>query len=305
MVLNLLPLVVLAASLVAGGVLLRRHLPRRAGGAAGVTGMACVRCGAPAVSMAPDSFNCPGCGHDVRETGLADPAAHLSLRPLWEAMLYTIAVLILALLTTGLAASAVPASTRIFSSSSLGTPRSRTYVGVEVARLDAGPFESPDGWRWEATADLSLLDGRAAFFDASGPPTRWAATGPDGNEVASGKVLDEQAVLQWFGAACLDGEDELLRSEARDVLRALRPARDEDPALHAGSAMDSMAFASRGTRSNTEVVRNEWAAPAVSAAWSLIWVAGLWVVLRVSARRHRKPAEAVATVAAPAAGAAS
>src|SRR4051812_10156302 len=126
MVLSLTPLLVFIGLLVIAGLLLRRYLPRP--GAA--LGVSCVRCGTPAMALAPDSFRCPGCRHDVREAGLVPARGKSPTTPLWTVMLYTLAVLIVALITIGVAMRAAPRVEGVSSEATFAAPHSRAYAHV-------------------------------------------------------------------------------------------------------------------------------------------------------------------------------
>ena len=298
MFLSLAPLVVSAASLVIAAVLLCRRLPRPGE----VLGVSCVRCGMPAAALAHDSFVCPGCGRDVREAGLAPARGRSPTRPFWTVTAYTVAVLVVAPITAAVAEQAAPRVEAVTSEATFAAPRSRAYAGVVVTTASSGPPGAPHDWTSQTLAELTALDGRATLLEIERPPGRWRITADDGRTVEQGQALDEEAVLRWYRAAGLDTGDPRVRSEVADVLPNLaeppRQMRTESPPLRVAPGMG---FDSRGARSGSSSGRVTRIAPVVVAGWSVVWVLGLWTLLRPARAGATKPTPSAPSVS-PAAG---
>jgi hypothetical protein len=287
MVLVLTPLLVFVTSLVVSGLLLRRYLPRP--GAA--LGVSCVRCGTPAAAMAPDSFVCPGCGHDVREAGLAPARGKSPTKPLWTVILYTLAVLIAALITTDVAVQAAPRVQGSSSQAMFAAPQSRAYAGVSVTAAASGRQQAPQDWEWDVLGELLALDGRATLLEVEGPPLRWRVIADDGRIIEQGQSLDEDAVLGWYRAAGIDTDNSRVQTEASAVLARVQDLsqgpRASPRQLRAGvgAGFDSVSTGSSSGGGRPPA----WVAPAVSAGWAALWVLGVWAILRPRRRRVEEP----------------
>src|SRR5438034_6929867 len=187
--LHLASLLAIAGCLGAGGLLRCRYLPRP--GTATV--MACVRCGMPAAAIA-EPFTCPGCGHDVRETGLAPARGRSPVRPLLAALAYTAVVLVVAMISSAVLVQKVPREQRSFMEASLAGPLSQAYAGVELALSGSEPEGQPSNGTWEVVADLSGRDGRMTSLEARGPYPKWVIITSDGQRLNVGDAAYDRAV---------------------------------------------------------------------------------------------------------------
>jgi hypothetical protein len=282
---NFLALLTFLAVAALAAVLLMRRLPRAAARATGET--VCLGCGTPARRLAPDSFRCPVCRHDVRELGLAAPKPGAFAGPLWRVITFSVILCGLVLLAAMLITESLP-KVEYFSADadlwSQGQPYRRLVL---IASGKRGPRR--EHFVGEIDADLFLENGDLFTLEIQSPPLRYRVIGPAGGEAVpwtAGNLLDESIILHWTAAAGLNTNDPDTLSIARQVHIKLREILG--PSLPPLPPLPRVAGGSSGTGSSSSGSAGppEYVAPIAVITGSLVWLAGVWVILR---RRTGEP----------------
>jgi hypothetical protein len=181
----------------AAGVVIVRMLRRAAAGAA--CGPVCLRCGEPAASFM--SFDCPRCGHDVREAGVGVPrtgSVHLTLAHLLLATFCLIATA--AVVTAALRAAATPH--QFFNLSRLEVTAAPPPLGTWTSRIE---MTAVGDWVQEGPAvdvdlyaDLHLSDGGLSVLHVSVPDRSCSWTLPGADRAQPQGRLTRELFDQWL-----------------------------------------------------------------------------------------------------------
>ena len=284
----LFALIVTAAALGAGLVILSRLLPRP-----GVAlRLVCVRCGAAAEAL--QSFTCPGCGHDVRGMGLARSRGRSPTEPFCSVVVFTRVLLFLLMVGTGAVAGLTPTLRRFDKSITL-TSFSSPVAIVELEVSGIGPAISPRVRDATLSADLYTTEGICVPLRFDGRTGRWTLGDAAGAaSVVSGEGLDEALAMRWAAKAGLDTADPRVADAAVEAVREGRRLLGLDP--------DSLPLRGFGTHFNNRSGNStaSYVRPRVGAAIVLLfgataWVAGLWLILRPRAAQPFRKRWGVAT----------
>jgi hypothetical protein len=287
LILNLLAIFVFFAVVVAGAMLIWQRLPRGAMGAVGEP--LCLACGTRARELLADSFLCPACGRDVRDLGLAAGKRRAFAEPFWRLIAFTIVLCIVALVTTSVVLGTASPVFHV-SSESIHSGDGKTFQRMDLALSGKqsgaqGPLEG------ELDADLLSVGGNLVTLEIHSPSLRYEVLDDTGHALVplSQGSFDESAILRWMTAAKMDTADPQVRGKARaiyhEICRMLKVTPQALPPLEIGST----AGASSGSYSNSEGPPT-YLMPPCLMAWSVAWLAGTWLILRV-ARRKASPAD--------------
>jgi hypothetical protein len=270
---TLFALVVTAAALAAGLVILYRLLPRP-----GVAlRLVCVRCGVAAEAL--QSFTCPGCGHDVREMGLARSRGRSPTAPFWTVVVFTLVLLFLLMVGTGAVASLTPTLRRFETSLTLSSSSSPIAI-VELEVSGIGPAFNRRHQDTSLSAELYTTEGTCVPLRFDGRTGRWTLGDAAGAaSVESGEGLDEALAMRWAAKAGLDPADPRVADAAVEAVLEAR--------ANVGLAVGALRhrgygthFNSRSGNSTASYVRPRGAATLVFLFGATAWVMGLWLILR-------------------------
>jgi hypothetical protein len=278
MLLDVLALLVWIAVAVAGASVLRVRLPRAD---AALTGQpVCLVCGTPGRRLPADSFQCPGCGRDVRARGLAARKAGAFAGPFWRGVVFSAALCAVAPLVTSLLILALPRLEYISEYASVwGSGQEYRHLEfTAVGRRSADPPQ-PRPLEGEVHADLFLTNGEVFTLEIQCPALRYRILDTSGREKSTWSragAFDRWAVLQWMAAAGL-GTGDKVRGAADSAYAELHrmlglPAPTPQAHWRGNSG--------RGSSSSSHGGPPAYVVPAAVIVWSLAWVAGVWRILR-------------------------
>jgi hypothetical protein len=276
---DLLPVAVFLTVVALGILLVRRRLPASAGAAAGEP--MCFVCGKAGRELPADSFICGGCGHDVRERGLARRRSRAFAGAFWRVLVFSAGLCGVALVGTGIIMSRLPQSNYISAQSSVrpsGESFERmNFVADGQQTRNQGPLDG------ELEGDLFLHNGEVVTLEVQSPSLRYRvidAAGHDSVPLSAPGAFDQSAVIRWLSAGGLDPADPLVRSRAWQAymavcktLRLPAPATPTDqPSLPNLSGGGSGGYSSSPHEP-------AFLMPVVVMSWSVLWLIGVWLVL--------------------------
>jgi len=283
--LDFLPLMVFLAVVAVGAMLIRRHLPASTVATAGEP--ACLACGKAGRELRADTFLCTGCGRDLRERGVARRRPRAFAGAFWRVAFFSAALCVVALIGTGIAMSRPPRVNYISGESSQWSseePFERIDFFANGQRIgDHGPLAG------ELEGDLFLHSGEVVTLELESPSLRYKVIDTAGREaepLSAPGAFDESAALRWLAAGGLDPADLRVRARGRQAylkvcetlgLPAALPPSDQ-PSLPGLSGGSSGGY----SRSSNQAA---FLMPAVVMTWSVLWLIGVWMILRRSARR--------------------
>jgi hypothetical protein len=283
--LDLLPVAVFLAVIAVGAVLIRCRLPASA--AKATDEPECMGCGKPGRDLPADSFVCSGCGRDVREQGLARRRPRAFAGAFWRVVVFSAVLCVVALVGTGIIVSRLPQVTSISAESSVW-PSGESFERMDFLANgqrtgDKGPLQG------ELEGDLFLRSGEVVTLEVQSPSLRYKvidAAGRDAVPLSAASAFDESAVMRWLSAGGLDPADPLVRSRAWqtylavcETLRLPAPATPPDrPGLPSLSGGGSGGYSSSS-------LQPAFLMPAAVTIWSVLWLIGVWLILRRAVRR--------------------
>jgi hypothetical protein len=273
--LDLLALGVVIAFIVTGGLLLWRRLPR----AAAAMEPVCVACGAPARSLAVDTFICRACARDVRDDGVAVLRPSEARRPFWRVVWFSAVLCLVAAIATSIVLSQLPTASFVSGEVSV-RPSAETFRSLEFTydgrRGDSGLLKG------ELDADLVLPNGDRVTLEVQSPSMRYRIVDAAGREaipLSPPSGFDETAVRRWMAAGGLDPTADRKVAEraeltCRFIINVLR--RNPDGFESFRSTGDSTSWSSF----NSDGRPPPDALPIAVMIWSAIWLAGIAHLLR-------------------------
>jgi hypothetical protein len=285
MLLDLLPLVVFLAVVAVGTMLIRRHLPTSAASTAGEP--ACLACGKAGRELRADTFLCTGCGRDVRERGVARRRPGAFAVAFWRVVIFSAALCVIALVGTGITMSRLPQVTSISAESS-DWPSGESFEQMDfVADGQRTGHQGP--LAGELEGDLFLQSGEVVTLELQSPSLRYSVTDGAGREavpLSAAGAFDESAVLRWLSTGALDPADPRVRARARQAYLKVCTTLGL-PAQATSSEPPSLPSLSGGSTSGYSSSSSQAAflMPAVVMTWSVLWLIGVWLLLRRPVRR--------------------
>jgi hypothetical protein len=297
MVLNLVALSCMAGAIIAAVILFRRHALRMNVGGAGGAPNVCLRCGTPAAMLT--SFACPGCGHDVRETGVGPRRRRSPVALFWGVVSYTCAYLAVAAVLSNVLSDSLPRVYSVARNTSI-TVSSPEVRGVELSFEGTGRDEASVGG-----TVVGELYGSAApvILEVDRPSLRWRLLDLAGKQLEAGGRVDGKVVYRWMGLAGAPTETPVAHSDAAHIAAALAQLVGAElqmpPVPETGRALSlSCSAASGGGSSNLPDPR--WP-PLLVIGASAVWLLGAHLILlpRGAGRRGAPAAPAIAEGVAP------
>jgi hypothetical protein len=283
MLADVLALIVFCACALTGVVLLWRRLPPADVAAAGQT--VCLNCKAPTSKLSPDSFICPGCGQDVRHTGVGPRPSKPFRGPLWRVLNLSVGVCFLTLIGAAIALTALPRVHYVSSEVSLrvsGPDDQRVELTVHGrTRPDARPAPVEG----QLHADLLLATGDVFSLEVESPSLRYRATDSNQREVipmSAPGALDEPAVLRWMESAGLDTTRHNVRFLARETFRRIREmlSLPETPLSPLPPSSSLGGSVSGGASYSGSTAPPQSATAVALIVGSIVWLTGLVWILR-------------------------
>lgn len=273
---NVIALSIFLFSLGSAGYLLYRYLPRPNA----ARRLVCAVCGLAAEKFPFNSFQCPGCKHDVRDHGLLPYGSFAPHTPLLSASVFTVFLIPVATFATAaLAASIRPFESTTFTRSLV--PASKAYSALSVESLVSG-VRGENG-RGMLTVELFLLEGRTFTLTVILPANTCRVVDDDGREQTLKGPLSFETVKQLYAAAGLDLGDSRINEEARTAYEYLNDARRVG--FQGSQSHNTGSFTYGGGSShNGRIPEPRIICGAIGAA-CLIWVTGLSLILRYTVQR--------------------
>ena len=172
MILDTIALLVLAATAVAGLIILRDRLNRARLNMAPV----CANCVTPAAALV--DFTCPGCGMDVRERGLSIPSERSPLAIFWRGVTLTIVVVLVGVIASLLLPVVAPPVTK----STLAATISAGNVANAFEQMDMSGSIRRYREQTAGTIQLQLVlnDGTTSLAQIDAATRRVDVSAPDG-----------------------------------------------------------------------------------------------------------------------------
>ncbi len=286
---SVLPTLLIALLVLAGVVLLAVTWWRqgRGRGPGRVAEPSCGKCGYAVRGLA--SLNCPECGSDLREVGIATPAMGRGAGPvmwalLWSLLLPWLAIGVTALLAKRLMPMEVVKEMRrtIFVTAPyLNRTVTARMTGRSVRFGDAGSFRAVP--MTELTLDLQSAAGP---IHVDLPGGAWRYDDGKGRTVSGPGPFNAAVILQCLGDAGFDVTDSRIQSRAADIEAAVaeKPqAVSRFTRLRQDTPGGQPPVIAHPTFINAMPRPVPWVFQAVVASWVVVWLAGLlWIV-----RRHR------------------
>lgn len=278
MILDLIATAVFISVFLVAALLVWRMLPRAGSIAAGEP--VCLACQIPARLLPADSLICPACRRDVRVTGIGRVRPRAFAAPLWRLAWFTVILCVTALTSTAVLMSQLPKVTYISAHWSTQF-ESEPYEGLETSfdghRTGQGPVEG------ELNADLYLQDGKLVTLVVQSPGRKFQLI--DARGLASHwsqDPLDEQAILRWMGAGGINAADPQVRRLAPWMLRKLEAALHQEP--FDNNVMSGPPYLGSGGGSASSTGPLPQVTPVCVIAWSVLWLAGVRLILRRATR---------------------
>ena len=243
------------------------------------------------------TFTCPECGADLREVGIVGPHARRGPNVWLPILVWTVLLPFVAIVLTLVLTRLVPQQRRPFAQRTIFCqfPDQPDMLPPTITvRMDG------QRWRWPwSSAPVPYESMRLYFAD----PLRTdfhvdRTTGacwhirPDGQSLRrlpGGLGVD--SLLDWFASAGLEVESELARQAAADILLAIEEtpqARGKFTKL----SPDPQTGTERITAHPADVFVRRLSALETDSGiigvlvfWSLVWVLGIWLIVRRQRRR--------------------
>lgn len=284
---NLAALATMGLAAIGAAVLLRRYLPR----ADLALRPVCTRCGTAGAAL--KSFVCPGCNHDVREAGLGPPRGRSRLTPFWSFVAFTTAFLVAAVVLSGVVLSAMPNIHKVSRNTTmhLASPEVHGH-GVELNV--EGLVDDKEVVHGRLSGELYSVGGIVSL-DLQTPSMNWRLLDDAGNQLEAGQGLNRDMIFKWLSHAGLDVTQPIVVFDAIQIaVRIEQLVGVKIPMPPPPAVIASYSSSSGGSSSNQPDERN---LPYLVVAWSGIWLAGVWLVLRSSgaARGRTEPRAAIPT----------
>jgi hypothetical protein len=287
--LNLTACLVFLTVAISGAMIVWRKL--RDAGEAAAGELVCVRCRTPARLLSPDSFVCPGCHQDVRQLGIALDRPKRLTRPFWHVLIFSAALCAVAMVTTG----------------ELSSRLRVRYVSIQSNMQFAGEaYQNVDfvltGWRHsdgplhgELYADMFLKNGQAVTLVIDSPSRRYRLIDIKGHEWPSQESIGQEGALRWLSMAGLDTANPEVRQQEASWMSAriedLLSGNDRSPF---GPWDRRPRYMGGGGGSSGGSGDPEMLMPSLVIGWSLIWLAGLTLIVRPRATARSAQKEATA-----------
>ncbi|HSZ54602.1 MAG TPA: hypothetical protein VK797_03015 [Tepidisphaeraceae bacterium] len=277
MILDLIATAVFVSVVLTAVVLVWRKLPVAGAIAAGEP--VCLACQIPAGLLAADSFICPACRRDVRVLGIGLVRPRGFAAPFWRLVNYSVGLCAVGLIASALVTANLPTVDYVSALSNTqveGEPYENLDINVTGRRTGNGPLEG------ELSADLYLNNGELVTLVVQCPGLRYRVIDTRGHESQwSDEPLSQEAVLSWLAAGGMDVADPQIRRQAPWMLRKLESGLAGMPDASFGEATTLQPRYFRGGTSSTSSSGPlPQAVPLCVIAWSLIWLAGMWLILR-------------------------
>lgn len=265
----------------------------------------CGRCGYCVRGL--DGPVCPECGADLRVVGVTTPAARRRrrLRPWAWAILWTLALPGPAIVVTVLLQRFV--APHVYEASG------GRVIFVQAPYLDATVRVEVQGreTRWGGVDRLRNVPLRHMALELVTPASKAGRlhvdlgagtcriTDPFGRPLGS-RPFTAEAVLAWLALAGFDPGDPRAASRARDVHTAAVETTATPPPSF--TMLGDRQTDAAGPATTVPLVTAhpayaymlhqpvEWFYPGAAGAWLLLWVAGLWLIIRRARRSRALPA---------------
>lgn len=284
--LNVAALLVLIASIVGAGALLRRALRR----AQALAPSQCARCGTPGEELV--DFTCPGCGRDVREHGLVTPAERSPAIVLGRFATASGMVAAAALLAFGGALLFLPDERHFHAEGQLSPSGSRPgaapmpWNAIHVTAEGRGGANRHEDVgkpglrpvRGRADVEIQLPDGRWSTLRLEWPSRRARVRAPNGGPMTDAGTFGPAALRTWFASAGADVESADVQSRVDDLhsfLERLMTA-GRFPNLYRDNQSGFSWGGSWGGSSDMP----EWIWPAQLLVWPAVWLLAVMWMLR-------------------------
>jgi hypothetical protein len=286
LLLDLVATVVFLSAIVTGTMLIWRKLLWAGEASAGEP--VCLACQIPARFLPADSFICPACQRDVRFMGIGRVRPRGFAAPFWRLVNYSVVLCVLGLISSVLLISELPRVDYISAQSNM------QFEGEPYQALDlnvVGYHTGDSLLEGELSADLYLHDGQMVSLIIQSPSKRYQSIDSAGHESKwSQELLNQEAVLRWMVSGGIDVSDPGIRREGQWMLRKLEGglrAVTAEANLDSQSSALQPRFSSSGTSSTGNSGPPPGVTPLCVVAWSLIWLAGVWLILRRGTRKPR------------------
>ena len=291
MLFNLLALTTMGVAGVVAGLLLRRHLPL----AGTQLQPLCARCGTPGSSLT--SFACPGCGHDVREAGLAPRRTGSTLRLFWLVVVFTFAFVLASMIVGGILLNMLPANHRVSRNVSMRVSQPEIR-GVDLYLEGSGRDVQRLGG--SVTGELYGAGG-VVILEIELPSRRWRLLDLSGERLDAGDHLDGKVVYRWMELAGAPTDTPVAHSDAghiADAVGRLVGGKLQLPPVPVTERPLSLSYSSSSSGGSSSAPDPRWM-PLIATAASPLWLAGVYLILlsrRARARVAQPPAPAPAAV---------
>jgi hypothetical protein len=184
---------------------------------------------------------------------------------------------------------ALPQSSRVVYTVRLERPQSHAYhvvtiQGGDVCRMDSGTVVVP-----KRILTVMSLAGRNSTLDLDVPAGVYAYAGVDGKKVQVNGVFDTKAALDWMKAAGIDTTLPGVEAEAVEIVEravAVPPPYQGTSHFSTHTTGQSAGFLGIDMNWDGTPVESKGKSAMAGGSLFLIWIGGLWFIVRRYAPRR-------------------